>query len=263
MDSGLARWSRGLKALVVALGFSVFFFLYAPLLILVLYSFSAERSLTFPIQGFTFAWYVTAVNNDELMSALINSLKVASGVVPLALLLGVPAGYALSRFTFRGRRTIDLVLTLPLMIPGIITGLSILLLLKALGFSLSLWAVVLGHSIAWLPVVVGQVLARLARLDPGLEEASLDLGAGYLETFIRVILPNLKGAIIGSALLVFTLSFDEVAITFLLTGTENTLPMQIWAMLRQGVSPEICAIASLTLVVSMALIGTSMKLGRE
>lgn len=263
MDNGLARWSRGFRVWAIALGTGVFFFLYAPLVVLVLYSFSAGRSLTFPIQGFTFGWYVTAMNNDELMSALLNSLKVASGVVPLTLLLGVPAGYALSRLAFRGRRTIDLVLTLPLMIPGIITGLSILLLLKSLGFSLSLWAVVLGHSIAWLPVVVGQVIARLARLDPGLEEASLDLGASYFETFIRVILPNLKGAIIGSALLVFTLSFDEVAITFLLTGTENTLPMQIWAMLRQGVTPEICAIATLTLAVSTALIGASLRLGRE
>lgn len=263
MDDGLARWSRGLRASATALGLGVFFFLYAPLVVLVIYSFSASRSLTFPISEFTLGWYVALANNDELLRALLNSLKVAAGVVPLTLLLGVPAGYALSRFTFRGSRSINLVLTLPLMIPGIITGLSILLLLKALGFSLSLWAVVLGHTVAWLPVVVGQILARLARLDQGLEEASLDLGAGYLETFFRVILPNLKSAIIGSALLVFTLSFDEVAITFLLTGTENTLPMQIWAMLRQGVTPEICAIATLTLLVSTALIGASIKLGRE
>ena len=155
------------------------------------------------------------------------------------------------------------IFTLPLMIPGIITGLSILLLLKSFGISLSLWAVVLGHTVAWLPVVIGQVTARLRRMDRYIEEASLDLGAGYAETFFRVTLPNLKGAIIGSALLVFTLSFDEVAITFLLTGTENTLPMQIWAMLRRGVTPEICAVATLTVVVSGILIAVGVRAGRD
>lgn len=262
MNDGLARWSRGLRTSSTLVGMAVFVFLYAPLALLVAYSFSASRALTFPIQEFTFAWYAALANNEELLRAFANSLKVAAGVVPLTLLLGVPAAYALDRFAFRGSGLVNHVLTLPLMIPGIITGLSILLLLKSFGFGLSLWAVVVGHSVAWLPVVVGQVAARLRRLDRRIEEASFDLGAGYAETFLRVTLPNLRGAIIGSALLVFTLSFDEVAITFLLTATENTLPMQIWAMLRRGVTPEICAVATLTVISSGVLIALGVRLAK-
>lgn len=263
MSNGFARWSCGLRRSSQGLGVAVFFFLYAPLALLVAYSFSSSRSLTFPIQSFTLSWYVTLTENTELLRSIVNSLSVAAAVVPLALLLGVPAAYALNRFAFIGSSVVNQIFTLPLMIPGIITGLSILLLLKSFGIGLSLWAVVLGHTVAWLPVVVGQVAARLRRMDRYMEEASLDLGAGYAETFLRVVLPNLKGAIIGSALLVFTLSFDEVAITFLLTGTENTLPMQIWAMLRRGVSPEICAVATLTVVMSGILIAAGVRAGGD
>ncbi|TIV98817.1 MAG: ABC transporter permease [Mesorhizobium sp.] len=263
MNEVMAIWSRGLRTSSTLLGIAVFIYLYTPLVLLVAYSFSVPRTLTFPIQGFTFDWYAALVNDKDLLRAVANSLKVAAGVVPLTLLLGIPAAYALSRFVFPGRALATQVLTLPLMIPGVITGLSILLLLKSFGFGLSLWAVVVGHSVAWLPVVVGQVAARLRRLDRSIEEASLDLGAGYAQTFLRAVLPNLKGAIIGSALLVLTLSFDEVTITFLLTATENTLPMQIWAMLRRGVTPEICAIATLTVAMSGALIGLGVRLARN
>ncbi|TIL83358.1 MAG: ABC transporter permease [Mesorhizobium sp.] len=262
MNEGLARWSRGLRTSSTLLGIGVFVFLYAPLALMVAYSFSAPRTPTFPIQGFTLDWYATLLMDKDLLRAIANSFKVAAGVVPLTLLLGIPAAYALSRFAFRGSALFNHALMLPLMIPGIITGLSILLLLKSFGFGLSLWAVIVGHSVAWLPIVVEQVAARLRRLDRRIEEASLDLGAGYAQTFLRTVLPNLKGAIIGSALLVFTLSFDEVAITFMLTATENTLPMQIWAMLRQGVTPEICAIATLTIVLSGALIVLGERLAR-
>ncbi|EYD76565.1 ABC spermidine/putrescine transporter, inner membrane subunit [Rubellimicrobium mesophilum DSM 19309] len=257
------RWSRGTKRIATTLGIGVFFFLYAPLLVLIVFSFSGARTLSLPIESWTLDWYRELAADEDLKRAALNSLKVAAAVVPLTLLLGVPAGYALGRFAFRGSQVVEHLLTLPLMIPGIVTGLSILLLLKAFGLPLSLWAVVLGHAVAWLPVVIGQVMARLSRLDPLMEEASLDLGAGYLETFLRVVLPNLSAAVIGGGLLVFTLSFDEVAITFLLTGSENTLPMQIWAMLRQGVTPEICAVATLTILASAALIALSVRLGRR
>lgn len=263
MSDGISRWSGGLRRASQGLGIAIFFFLYAPLALLALYSFSGSRSLTFPIQSFTLSWYVSLAENTELLHSILNSLSVAAAVVPLTLLLGVPAAYALNRFAFIGSGTVNHIFTLPLMIPGIITGLSILLLLKSLGIGLSLWAVVLGHTVAWLPVVIGQVAARLRRMDRYIEEASLDLGAGHAETFIRVVLPNLRGAIIGSALLVFTLSFDEVAITFLLTGTENTLPMQIWAMLRRGVSPEICAVATLTVLMSGILIAVGVRAGGD
>ncbi len=263
MADGGYNWASPLRRTAVFFGLAVFVFLYLPLFVLVIYSFSEPRIMTFPPQGLSLRWYESLAQNTELLRSVGNSLKVAAGVVPLTLLVGVPAAYALVRLPFRGSGMLEQFFGLPLMIPGLVTGLSILLLLKGMGFSLSLWAVVFGHSIAFLPIVIGQVVARLRRLELVIEEASLDLGAGHAETFFRIILPNLGGAIVGSALLVFTLSFDEVAITFMLTGTQNTLPMHVWAMLRQGVTPEICAVATLTVVISAVLIVFGIRLARD
>jgi spermidine/putrescine transport system permease protein len=259
----MANWGGTLRILAIGLGLAAMAFLYLPIATLVLYSFNASQSFTFPVTEFTTAWYTNLASNGDLLRALKNSFLVAAGVVPLTLFLGVPAAYALSRFPFRGSEIVERVFMLPLMIPGLITGLSILLLLKQFNLGLSLWAVVLGHTVAWLPTVITQVFARLRRFDVRVEEASQDLGAGPVETFIRVALPNLKNAVVGSALLVFILSFDEIAITFLLTGTETTLPMYIWASLRRGVTPELCAIATLMVVASAVLVLTGLKLSQS
>lgn len=263
MTETLSRWSPTFRRVSVGLGIGILLFLYLPIVTLVVYSFSDSRSLTFPITAYTLAWYVKLASNESLLRSIANSLIVASGVVPLTLLLGVPAAYAFSRLPFKGCALMQRVLMMPLMLPGLITGLSILLLLKRINFELSLAAVILGHTVAWLPIVIGQVFARLRRFDQALEEASFDLGAGSMQTFLRITLPNLKNAIIGSALLVFTLSFDEVAITFMLTGTENTLPMHIWAMLRQGVTPELCAVATLLVGISITLVFAGVALSKS
>lgn len=254
MPNAMSLWAGGLRPFAIVLGIVIFAFLYVPIATLVVYSFSAGQTFTFPIEEFTLAWYAKLAANADLLRAVRNSFLVAAGTVPLTLLLGVPAAYALSRFPFQGSRLIEQIFMLPLMIPGLVTGLSILILLNRLGLDLSLWAVILGHTVAWLPIIIGQIFARLRRFDKRIEEASLDLGAGPIETFFRVTLPNLRNAIIGGALLVFVLSFDEIAITFLLTGTENTLPMYIWASLRRGVTPELCAIASLMVLVSTLVV---------
>ena len=259
MPSAMSQWAGGLRPLAIALGLAILAFLYVPIATLIVYSFSAGQTFTFPIEDLTFEWYARLAANDDLQRAVRNSFLVAAGTVPLTLLLGVPAAYGLSRFPFRGSRLVEQLFMLPLMIPGLVTGLSILILINRLGLDLSLWAVVLGHTVAWLPIVVGQVYARLRRFDLRIEEASQDLGAGPIETFVRVTLPNLRNAIVGSALLVFVLSFDEIAITFLLTGTENTLPMYIWASLRRGVTPELCAIATLMVLASTLVVMLSLR----
>jgi spermidine/putrescine transport system permease protein len=254
MIDAFSLWPKWVSRGGAMLGWSILLFLYLPIITLIAYSFSDSRSFTFPITGWTLAWYAKLAANEDLLRSVRNSFIVAGGTVPLSLVLGVPAAYALARAQFPGRALVERALMLPLMIPGLITGLSILLLLKRAGFELSLLSVVLGHTVAWLPIVVTQVFARLRRFDPTFEEASIDLGANPFQTFIRITLPNISNAILGSALLVFILSFDEIAITFLLTGTENTLPMLVWAMLRRGVTPEICAIATITVVSSTLLV---------
>jgi spermidine/putrescine transport system permease protein len=152
---------------------------------------------------------------------------------------------------------------LPLVLPGIITGIAMLNLFKIMGFRLSLETVIIGHATALLSVVVTQVFARLQRLNRNLEEAAADLGAKPWETFLYIVLPNIRSAIIGSALLSFTLSFDEIPVTFFLTGRDNTLPMYIWSTMRRGITPEINAVGTLIVAASLVLIALSVWMLRS
>ncbi|MGE3969283.1 MAG: ABC transporter permease [Dongiaceae bacterium] len=243
---------------------AAFAFLYIPIITLVVYSFSEARYFTFPPVGFSFKWYVTLFEDRELLQSVRNSLIVTGIVVPATLALGIPAAFAIDRFDFPGKAIFERVVLLPLMVPGVITGLAILLVIKGVDMRLSLTTVAIGHTVGWLPIVVTQVYARLRRFDRRLEEASMDLGGNRRQTFLRITLPGIKNAIIGSALLVFTLSFDEIGMTFFLTGTQNTLPMFIWSMLREGVSPEINAVATITIAISIVLIVVGLRfLGKE
>src|SRR5262249_13884046 len=143
---------------------------------------------------------------------------------------------------------------LPLILPGIITGLSLLMLFVAAGMKLSLWTVALGHSTALIAVATTEVYAGVLKLDRRQEEASLDLGADHWRTLWKITLPNLRLSIIGAALLIFTLSMDEIAVSFFLVGRENTLPLEIWSRLRRGMTPEINAISTIIFVFSVAAI---------
>jgi len=247
----VGRGGRRVLTLTTALTFA---FLYFPILVLLVYSFNEAKVFAFPPSGFSLKWYDALLADGDMHQSIVNSLIVAAGAVPISLTMGIAAAFALDRFRFPGRRLFERLLLLPLMIPGLITGLAILLVMKQLDFRLSLVTVIIGHSIAWMPIVVTQVYARLRRFDRRWEEASMDLGANRRQTFFRVTLPNIRTAILGSALLVFTLSFDEIAITFFLTGSDNTLPMHIWSMLREGITPQIAAIASITVGFSVLLI---------
>ena len=147
---------------------------------------------------------------------------------------------------------------MPISLPGVITGVSILNMFSMMGVGLSLVTVILGHTAMLLALVVTQVFARLQRLDRSMEDAAGDLGASPWETFKRVTLPNIRTALIGSGLLSFIVSFDEVAVTFFLTGRENTLPMYIYSSLRQGPSPELNAICTVIFAGTVILIGISV-----
>jgi spermidine/putrescine transport system permease protein len=143
---------------------------------------------------------------------------------------------------------------LPLILPGLITGLSLLMLFNVMGTKLSLMTIILGHGTSLISVATTEVFAGLQKLDRAQEEASLDLGANYWQTFWRVTVPNLKLPIIGAALLIFTLSMDEIAVSFFLIGRDNTLPLEIWGRLRRGITPEINAISTIIFVFSLIAI---------
>jgi spermidine/putrescine transport system permease protein len=237
-----------------------FIFLYLPVTVLIVYSFNSASEFVFPPKGLSFVWYERLFQNEDMQQSITNSLTVAAAVVPLSLVLGTMTSFALDRFEFKGKAIAEQIVLFPLVIPRLITGLAILLVIKMLGMSLSLVTMIIGHTVAWLPLVVSQVHARLRRFDRRIEEASMDLGADRWQTFWRVTLPNIRTALIGSGLLVFTLSFDEIAVSFFLTGTANTLPMHVWSMLRTGITPEIAAIATLNIFVSLALLLIALKL---
>jgi spermidine/putrescine transport system permease protein len=166
----------------------------------------------------------------------------------------LPAALALDRTGFPGKAIFRRIVLLPLILPGIITGLSLLMFFVAAGMKLSLLTIVLGHGTALISVATTEIFAGLQKLDRAQEEASLDLGANHWRTFRLVTLPNLRVSIIAAALLIFTLSMDEIAVSFFLIGRENTLPLEIWSRLRRGITPELNAISTLILLFSIALI---------
>ncbi len=251
------RAGAGLIALIAAAAMA---FLYLPIAVLIVFSFNDNRSLTLPLRGFTLRWYEAFLNNADMLTAIKNSLYVASLATCLTVVVGTTAAFALDRVDFPGKTVFRRLVLLPLALPGIITGISMLNLFRVIGFDLSLETVILGHATALLAIVVTQVYARLQRFNRRLEEASSDLGARPWQTFWLVTLPNIRSAIIGSALLSFTLSFDEIPVTFFLTGRDNTLPMFIYSTLRRGITPEINAVGTVIVVLSLGLIVLSVYL---
>jgi spermidine/putrescine transport system permease protein len=186
----------------------------------------------------------------------VNSLTVAVAAVGISLGLGIPAALALDRAGFPGKAIFRRLVLLPLILPGIITGLSLLMLFRQADMKLSLLTIILGHGTALISVATTEVFAGLQKLDRSQEEASLDLGANYWQTFRRITLPNLRLPVIGAALLIFTLSMDEIAVSFFLIGRNNTLPLEIWGRLRRGITPEINAISAIIFAFSLiAIVG--------
>lgn len=248
-DGGM-KGSRWLTAHAIV----VFAFLYLPIAVLIVYSFNGAGVGGFPPRDLTLDWYRTLFADGAIWESVGNSLLVAGCAVAIALGLGIPAALALDRAQFPGKAVFRRLVLLPLILPGIITGLSLLMLFNEAHIKLSLLTIMLGHGTALISVATTEVFAGLQKLDRAQEEASLDLGANYWQTFLRVTLPNLKLSIIGAALLIFTLSMDEIAVSFFLIGRNNTLPLEIWGRLRRGITPEINAISTIIFIFSLAAI---------
>jgi len=232
----------------------VFGFLYLPIAVLILYSFNGQGVGGFPPRNLTLDWYRMLFADGAIWDSVFNSLQVAFAAMAISLMFGVPAALALDRAQFPGKALFRRLVLLPLILPGIITGLSLLMLFNLASLKLSLLTITLGHGTALISVATTEVFAGLQKLDRAQEEASLDLGANYWQTFWRVTVPNLKLSIIGAALLIFTLSMDEIAVSFFLIGRDNTLPLEIWGRLRRGITPEINAVSTIIFVFSLVTI---------
>lgn len=240
----------------------VFLFLYAPILVLVLFSFEQGTFSTLPWSGFTVEWYEELAGDTRLVRATMNSLYVGVVVTTGATVLGTLGAIALVRQSFRGKKAYRALILAPMTIPGLILGIALLLWFNYLGIDSSLRTVMIGQLVFVTPFVLVTVSARLRGFDPKLEEAARDLGASRWQTYRRVTLPILMPGIVSGALFAFTLSFDDFLIAFFTSGVENTLPIYIWSKIQHGTSPVINAISTLVLLVSIALIVASEALRR-
>jgi len=251
--------SRSLRLCILIAGFV---FLYAPIMLLVLYSFNASKLVTV-WGGFSTRWYSVLFANVQLMESAVTSLKVALASAALATLLGTAAAVALARFgAFRSRLLFSSMIYAPLVMPEVIIGLSILLLLVALGVERGFWTVVLAHATLTSCFVAVVVHARLLDFDRSLEEAAMDLGATPFAAFRSVTLPLIAPAVAGGFLLAFTISLDDLVIASFASGPgSTTLPMRIYSQVRLGVTPEINAISTLLLgLVATALAAAALNL---
>src|SRR6202023_2143372 len=202
----------------------VFGFLYLPIVTLIIYSFNGSGVGGFPPRNLTVDWYRMLFADGAIWDSVANSLIVAFAAMAISLAFGIPAALALDRANFPGKALFRRLVLLPLILPGIITGLSLLMLFRVGEVKLSLLTIVLGHGTALISVATTEVFAGLQKLNRAQEEASLDLGANYWQTFWRITVPNLKLSIIGAALLIFTLSMDEIAVSFFLDRRRQHAP---------------------------------------
>ena len=235
-------------------------FLYVPILVLVVMSFNASR-LPFVWEGFSTKWYGELLHNVDIRSGLANTLTVALGATVCATILGTLLAIGLSRY-FRSS-LLEAFSLAPAILPDIVLGIGLLVFYTLVGIGLGLHSVLLAHVVFGMAFVAAVVTARLNQSDPSLEEASRDLGASAVTTFLRITLPTLAPAITAGALLVFTLSLDEFVIAFFTDGPSTpTLPIVIYSMVRFGVTPDINALAALLMLVSFTVVIAAQRITR-
>ncbi len=264
LEYGRRLWLRAWLA-------ATFLFLYAPIVILVIFSFNnSRRNIVW--RGFTLKYYEKALHNSSLIEAFSNSLIVAFISTLLSTLIGTLLALALWRFRFPGRSTLEGLVGLPIVIPEICMGVSLLVffsrigLMGGVGWPASLTPIIIGHIAFSFPFVAIVVRARLEGFDRSLEEASKDLGASEWQTFRHVMVPYMKPGIVAGALLAMTLSLDDFVITFFTSGPETiTFPVKIYSMVRFGATPEVNAASTVLIGITLVLtvIAMRMQAGRR
>lgn len=235
-------------------------FLYAPLGIVILFSFHETPALSFPFTGFSLRWYREVLASAEFLDSVRNSLMVGSTCAVTTLVLGTMAAYGLTRVAPRLQRAVGLLFFLPITLPGLFLGLALLVFFARIGVPLSLTTVVVGHFVFVFPYFLLVARAAFERMDPAIEEAAADLGASPWAVFWRVTMPQLWPVLFGATSLAFALSFDEFVITFFVIGPQSTLPMYIWSGLRRTIDPSVNTVSSLLLLTTFVLFTVTFAL---
>jgi ABC-type spermidine/putrescine transport system permease subunit II len=250
------RWLLGISMANVM-------FLYGPIAVLIVFSFNSSR-LSATWTGATLHWYLELASDRALYAAVQNSLVVAGCSTIIAAMLGVAAAVGLESLPTTRRQAVEGAMLLPLVVPEVMLGVALMLFFVTIKVPLSLLTVTIGHAAFNLPVVMVIVRARLRKIDPHLLQAAYDLGATPWNAFRRVTLPLLAPAILGGVLMAFTISLDDFIVTFFTGGPgSTTLPLKVYSMIKSGVSPEINALSTVLVVLSMALVALAAVLQRR
>lgn len=242
------------------------FFLFAPIAIIVVFSFHSTPALVFPLEGLSLRWYSELFANGNFVSSLMNSVKVGVATSAITTILGTLAALAMIRMRGSFKQAFEMLNFAPIGLPGLFLGIALVTLFAQIGLPRTLVTVTIAHVLFTLPFFVETMRSRITYFDESLEEAARDLGASQFQTFRLVTIPILLPSIVGAAILTFALSFDEFIITVFVSGNDTTLPLFIWSMLRRTVDPSINAASVLALVVSILVLaagGIAMWMQRK
>jgi spermidine/putrescine transport system permease protein len=260
MDVALSKNGARLLRVFFAL---VVVFLYAPILILLIFSFNNSDVPSFPLSGFTLHWYYEFLTNADLRNALETSAVVAALSSAVAVVLGILASIALVRRRFKAKGPVSALLLSPLVLPLVVFGISLLLLFHAIGMQLGITTVVIGHIVISLPYTILVIMPRLQQIDASLEEAAYDLGASRLRTFRSITFPLILPAVVSAFLIAFTTSFDEYAVASFVVGQTVTFPIYLYSALRfPNQLPQVIAVAVVVITVSLAVV-VAAEVGRR
>lgn len=245
--------SRGTRIVLSTFAVIAFGFIYVPLGVILVNSFSADRSLTWPPSGFTAEWWGKAFQNEGVREALVTSLGVATAATVVALVLGTMLSFALGRYAFFGRESVSVLVVLPIALPGIVTGIALNNVFTTFLSGLTIYTLIIGHTTFCIVVVFNNALARIRRMGGSMEEASADLGANGLRTFVHVTFPLMRSALIAGTILAFGLSFDEIIVTTFTAGPGiTTLPIWIYQNLfRPNQAPIVNVVAAALVLISI------------
>ncbi len=252
-----------MKKFLVTYASVVLAFVYLPIFVLVVFSFNSS-AISANWEGFTLDWYAKLFQNTYVISAAINSITIALTATVITTIIGTLCALALHKYRFKYRGVIEGIIYLPLLVPEILLGLSLLILFTQIQVSLSNLTVIIAHVTFSISYVVVILTARLKGAGPELEQAASDLGATPWKTFRYVTLPMMAPGIFAAALLTFTLSIDDFIISFFVAGPESTtLPLYIYGLVKKGVSPEINALSTILIVVIAGLMLLSEVIGSK
>jgi putative spermidine/putrescine transport system permease protein len=243
---------------------AILLFIYLPIVLIVVYAFNTSRVPTWPPAGFTLEWFGRAAQSSEIRNSLSLSIQAAIGATLVALVLGTLAAFAVHRFAFFGRETVSFLVILPIALPGIVTGIALATAFKTISVQFGLLTIVVAHATFCVVTVYNNAIARLRRTSRSLEEASMDLGADTWQTFRHVTFPNLRTALLAGGLLAFALSFDEIIVTLLVAGPQQTLPLWIFNnYLRPNQAPVVNVVALLAIALSVVPVYLASRISSE